>query len=66
MQVRSGPSLCVCILNLLPYWYILHDRRCSVAGSTVVCVLEVGMCVCVMYSQGGAVCAHTVVLLVCV
>ena len=47
MQVRSEPSLCVCILNLLSYWYMLHDICCSVAGSTAVCVLGVG---------GGSVC----------
>ena len=42
MQVRS---VCVCILNLLSYWYMLHDSRRSVAGSTAVCVLG-GICVC--------------------
>ena len=56
-------SLCVCILKLLFYWYMLHDSRCSVAGSSAVCVLA-GGCVCVC--EEGAVCAHTVVLLVCV
>ena len=49
MQVRSGPSLRVCILNLLSYWYMWHDSRCSVAGSAAVCVLGGGMCVCVTH-----------------
>ena len=46
MQVKSEPSLCVCIHNLLPYWYTLHDSRCSVAGNVAVCEGGGDMCVC--------------------
>ena len=61
MQVRS---VCVCILNFLSYWYMLHDSRRSVAGSTAVCVLG-GMCVCACVTHEQCSGHNRLSLLVC-
>ena len=57
MQVRSGPS----VFSI----YYLTGTCCMTASSAAVCVLGGDVCVCDV-QPGGTVCAHTVVLLVCV